>query len=101
MSANQFTMTAQEMQAFAKHIEEVIGQIGQERTKLNNTVEHVGVGWGGQAAEAYKALQHRFNEDIDALNGSLKAIKDAIELTTKYYAETEAQQQQQFGGARS
>ncbi|MEV7027037.1 WXG100 family type VII secretion target [Kitasatospora sp. NPDC093558] len=98
--ASQFKMTAQEMQAFAKHIEEVIGKIGQERTKLNNTVDGVAPGWSGQAAEAYKALQHRFNEDIDALNGSLKAIKDAIELTTKYYAQTEAEQQQQFSGAQ-
>ncbi|MGW2254506.1 WXG100 family type VII secretion target [Kitasatospora sp. NPDC001660] len=100
MGTGQFKMTAQEMQAFAQHIEEVIGQIGQERSKLNSTVENIAGGWAGQAAEAYKALQHRFNEDIESLNGSLRAIKDAIELTTKYYADTEAHQQQQFSGAQ-
>ncbi|MBV6702894.1 WXG100 family type VII secretion target [Kitasatospora aureofaciens] len=97
----QFKMTAQEMLAFAKRIEEAIGKIAQERTKLNGTMDGIAGGWQGQAADAYKKLQHQYNEDIDKLNESLRAIKDAIELTTKHYAATEAQQQQQFTGVQS
>ncbi|MQS12283.1 WXG100 family type VII secretion target [Streptomyces kaniharaensis] len=97
----QFKMTAQEMQAFAKRIEEAIGKIAQERTKLNSTMGSVSGGWQGQAAEAYKRLQEQYNGDIDKLNESLRAIKGAIELTVKHYAATEAEQQQQFSAVQS
>ncbi|KJS54660.1 hypothetical protein VM98_17845 [Streptomyces rubellomurinus subsp. indigoferus] len=92
----QFTMTAQEMTEFAKQIGEAIHKIEGEQTKLHNTVTNIGGGWKGQAATAYTNLQTQFNDDIKALNQSLNAIKDAIERTTAHYAQTEAEQQDQF-----
>ncbi|WP_316529220.1 WXG100 family type VII secretion target [Kitasatospora brasiliensis] len=98
--AEQFTMTAQEMQAFAKQIEEAIGKIEGEKTKLIGTVQNVTSGWKGQAAAAYQSLQQRVNEDIEALKKSLDAIKHAIELTTKQYAATEEEQKSIFSSAQ-
>ncbi|MBV2151720.1 WXG100 family type VII secretion target [Kitasatospora sp. SUK 42] len=100
MAQGQFTMTAQEMTAFSKRIEDAIGKIEQERGKLNTTVDNITGGWKGQAADAYKTLQGQFNQDIQKLEQSLKAIKDAIDLTTKHYAVTESDQQQQFTAAQ-
>ncbi|MER7755514.1 WXG100 family type VII secretion target [Kitasatospora sp. NPDC097643] len=96
----QFTMTAQEMLAFAKQIDDAIQKIDAERTKLNGTVTNVTGGWKGQAATAYTNLQTQFNQDIDALNQSLRAIKGAIEETTRRYSLTEQDQQQQFTAAQ-
>ncbi|MFE4517139.1 WXG100 family type VII secretion target [Kitasatospora sp. NPDC056783] len=93
-------MTAQEMLAFAKQIEEAIGKIEAEKTKLINTVTSVTSGWQGQAATAYTSLQGRVNEDIAALRASLEAIKHAIELTTKQYAATEEEQKAMFSSAQ-
>ncbi|MFI6158088.1 WXG100 family type VII secretion target [Kitasatospora sp. NPDC051170] len=98
--SGQFTMTAQEMTAFAKRIAEAIHKIQQEQTKLLNTVSNITGGWQGQAATAYKNLQHSFTEDVKALNASLHAIQEAIERTTQQYARTEAEQAQQFTGAQ-
>ncbi|WP_257032790.1 MULTISPECIES: WXG100 family type VII secretion target [unclassified Streptomyces] len=89
-------MTAQEMQAFAKQIEEAIGKIEAERTKLIGTVQGITAGWQGQAATAYTTLQNRVNDDIAKLKESLNAIKHAIEQTTKHYASTEEEQKAMF-----
>lgn len=94
--AGQFNVTAEEMAAFAKHMGEVIQQIQGEIRKLDTLVGSVSGGWQGTAATAYKALQTRFNEDAVELNKSLTAIKQAIELTTKAYSATEAEQQAAF-----
>ncbi|MBD0669511.1 hypothetical protein BU198_01945 [Streptomyces sp. CBMA156] len=93
-------MTAQEMLAFAKQIEEAIGKIEAERNKLISTVSGVTSGWKGQAATAYTTLQGRVNDDIAKLKDSLTAIKHAIELTTKHYASTEEEQRAMFGSAQ-
>ncbi|MFE4973753.1 WXG100 family type VII secretion target [Kitasatospora sp. NPDC056651] len=98
--AGQFTMTAQEMLAFAKQIEEAIGKIEAEKTKLLGTVSGITSGWQGQAANAYSDLQRRVNDDIEALKRSLDAIKNAIELTTKQYAATEEEQKAMFSSAQ-
>ncbi|MFJ9697742.1 WXG100 family type VII secretion target [Kitasatospora sp. NPDC101183] len=100
MASGQFTMTAQEMTAFAKRIGEAIHKIQQEQTKLTNTVTNITSGWKGQAATAYTTLQHSFNEDVAALNKSLHAIQEAIERTTQQYARTESEQSQQFTSAQ-
>ncbi|MGW4895757.1 WXG100 family type VII secretion target [Kitasatospora sp. NPDC004240] len=94
--AGQFKMTAEEMNGFAKHMGEVIQQIQGEIRRLDSLVGSVAAGWQGTAATAYKALQTRFNEDAVELNKSLTAIKEAIELTTKHYSVTEAEQQAAF-----
>ncbi|MFE7593707.1 WXG100 family type VII secretion target [Kitasatospora sp. NPDC057512] len=100
MAQGQFTMTAQEMLAFAKQIEEAIGKIEAERTKLISTVSGITGGWQGQAASAYTTLQNRVNDDIAKLKESLNAIKHAIELTTKHYASTEEEQKAMFSSAQ-
>lgn len=100
MAGGQFTMTAQEMTAFANKIGQAIHKIEQEKTKLDNTVNNITSGWKGQAATAYHNLQTQFNNDVVLLNRSLNAIKEAIEKTTKQYAHTEAEQAQQFTGAQ-
>ncbi|MCG6493671.1 WXG100 family type VII secretion target [Kitasatospora sp. A2-31] len=92
----QFKTTAQEMMAFAKHMDEVINTIDGEIKGLNTLVDSVKGGWQGQAAQAYTNLQREFNEDAVKLNQSLKAIKDAIEITTKQYSATDADQQAAF-----
>ncbi|MGW6914067.1 WXG100 family type VII secretion target [Kitasatospora sp. NPDC054939] len=94
--AGQFKTTAEEMNAFAKHMGEVIQQIQGEIRKLDTLVGSIAGGWQGQAATAYKALQTRFNEDAAKLNQALTSIKEAIELTTKQYSATEAEQQAAF-----
>ncbi|MFI6849980.1 WXG100 family type VII secretion target [Kitasatospora sp. NBC_00085] len=92
----QFTTTAQEMLAFAKHMDEVIGKIDGEIKSLNALVDSVKGGWKGQAAAAYGNLQTEFNQDAAKLNESLRAIKGAIEITTKQYSQTDADQQTAF-----
>ncbi|MEU9077539.1 WXG100 family type VII secretion target [Kitasatospora sp. NPDC004745] len=100
MAQGQFTMTAQEMLAFAKRIEEAVGKIEAERQKLISTVDGVTGGWQGQAATAYKTLQEQVNTDIAKLKESLTAIQHAIELTTKHYASTEEEQKALFASAQ-
>ncbi|WP_030062514.1 MULTISPECIES: WXG100 family type VII secretion target [Streptomyces] len=100
MAQGQFTMTAQEMLAFAKQIEEAIGKIEAERTKLISTVSGITGGWQGQAATAYTNLQNKVNDDIAKLKESLNAIKHAIEQTTKHYASTEEEQKAMFSTAQ-
>ncbi|ARF80345.1 WXG100 family type VII secretion target [Kitasatospora aureofaciens] len=97
MSDGQFTVTAQEMMDFAGKIETAIGQIEQERSALQTTVDNITGGWKGQAADAYKSLQTQVNEDVKKLKESLTAIKHAIELTTKHYASAEEEQKSLFG----
>ncbi|MFF1907605.1 WXG100 family type VII secretion target [Kitasatospora sp. NPDC058218] len=97
----QFKTTAQEMLAFAKHMEEVIGQVEGEIRKLDSLVGSIAGGWQGQAAQAYRTLQGQFNEDAVELNKSLKAIKDAIEITTKQYSATDADQRAAFGAGQA
>ncbi|MFF2045744.1 WXG100 family type VII secretion target [Kitasatospora sp. NPDC048239] len=92
----QFKTTAEEMLAFAKHMDQVIGQIEGEIRTLDSLVGSIAAGWQGQAATAYKSLQTQFNEDAVELNKSLKAIKEAIEVTTKQYSATDADQQAAF-----
>ncbi|MEV7781632.1 WXG100 family type VII secretion target [Kitasatospora sp. NPDC088351] len=96
----QFKTTAQEMLAFAKHMDQVIGQIEGEIRALDQLVTNITGGWQGQAATAYKGLQAQFNEDAVELNKSLRAIKSAIELTTKQYSATDADQQAQFSAGK-
>ncbi|MED7954844.1 WXG100 family type VII secretion target [Kitasatospora sp. NPDC058201] len=93
----QFRTTAQEMLAFTKHMDEVIGAINTEINGLNNLVTSITSGWQGQAAQAYTNLQGQFNTDAQELNKSLVAIKEAIELTTQKYAQADAEQQATFG----
>ncbi|MEV6978158.1 WXG100 family type VII secretion target [Kitasatospora sp. NPDC093806] len=95
----QFKTTAQEMLAFAKHMDEVIAQINTEINSLNNLVGSITGGWQGQAAQAYTNLQGQFNTDAQELNKSLVAIKNAIEITTHKYSQTDADQQAAFGAA--
>ncbi|MFJ8477511.1 WXG100 family type VII secretion target [Kitasatospora sp. NPDC094011] len=97
MSDGQFTVTAQEMMDFAGKIETAIGQIETERNALQTTVDNITSGWKGQAADSYKALQSKVNDDVKALKDSLTAIKHAIELTTKHYASAEEEQKALFG----
>ncbi|MEU6973228.1 WXG100 family type VII secretion target [Kitasatospora aureofaciens] len=97
MSDGQFTVTAQEMMDFAGKIETAIGQIEQERSALQTSVQNVSGGWKGQAADAYKALQDQVDKDVKDLKESLTAIKHAIELTTKHYASAEEEQKALFG----
>jgi WXG100 family type VII secretion target len=97
MAQGQFTMTAQEMNAFAKRIEDAIGKIEAERAKLESTVTNITSGWKGQAASAYTTLQNQVNKDIADLKESLGKIQHAIELTTKHYASTEEEQKALFG----
>ncbi|MFJ8628749.1 WXG100 family type VII secretion target [Kitasatospora sp. NPDC093550] len=100
MAQGQFTMTAQEMLAFANQIEQAIGKIEAEKTKLISTVTGITTGWQGQAATAYTNLQNKVNEDIAKLKESLTAIKHAIEMTTKHYATTEEEQKALFANAQ-
>ncbi|MCX5212858.1 WXG100 family type VII secretion target [Kitasatospora indigofera] len=95
--AGQFRTTAEEMDAFAKHMGEVSDQVQGELKKLDGIVSQIASGWQGQAATAYQNLQNRFNEDAKGLNEALRAIQNAIELTTKAYAATEAAQQSALG----
>ncbi|MFF2144681.1 WXG100 family type VII secretion target [Kitasatospora sp. NPDC058190] len=95
--SDQFTMTAQEMTAFAKKIEKACQDIETERKAMENTITSVAPGWKGQASEAYKALQTKVNEDVAKLQQSLTAIQHAIELTTKHYASAEEEQKALFG----
>ncbi|WP_380285190.1 WXG100 family type VII secretion target [Kitasatospora purpeofusca] len=95
----QFKTTAQEMLAFAKHMDEVINKINTEINGLNNLVGSITSGWQGQAATAYTNLQGQFNTDAQELNKSLRAIKDAIEITTQKYSQADADQQAIFGSA--
>ncbi|MGW3044768.1 WXG100 family type VII secretion target [Kitasatospora sp. NPDC001159] len=97
MADGQFTMTAQEMTAFAKKIEQAVGSIEQERAKLQSTVDNITGGWKGQAANAYTALQNQVNNEVKALQESLTKIQHAIELTTKHYASAEEEQKALFG----
>ncbi|MFI6449250.1 WXG100 family type VII secretion target [Kitasatospora sp. NPDC050543] len=96
--AGQFTTTAEEMVAFAKHMEEVSNQVQGELKKLDSLVSSIASGWKGQAATAYQNLQNRFNEDARGLNEALQAIQHAIEATTKAYSATEAAQQSAISG---
>ncbi|MER7583062.1 WXG100 family type VII secretion target [Kitasatospora sp. NPDC097691] len=100
MAQGQFTMTAQEMLAFANQIEQAIGKIEAERAKLISTVSGITNGWQGQAATAYTNLQNRVNDDIAKLKESLTAIKHAIEATTKHYSSTEEEQKAMFANAQ-
>ncbi|WP_327677004.1 WXG100 family type VII secretion target [Kitasatospora sp. NBC_00458] len=93
----QFRTTAQEMLAFAAHMDEVINRINTEIKGLDDLVGSITGGWQGQAAQAYANLQGQFNTDAQELNRSLVAIKEAIELTTRKYAQTDAEQQAAFG----
>ncbi|MEV7775595.1 WXG100 family type VII secretion target [Kitasatospora sp. NPDC086791] len=101
MAQGQFTMTAQEMLAFANQIEQAIGKIEAERVKLNGTVTGIVGGWQGQAATAYTNLQNRVNGDIASLKEALAAIKHAIEQTTKHYASTEEEQKAMFADTQA
>ncbi|MFD9128696.1 WXG100 family type VII secretion target [Kitasatospora sp. NPDC059571] len=96
--AGQFRTTAEEMNAFANRIGEVNAQVQGEIQRLNSLVDQVGNGWQGQAAQAYKQMQTRFNEDAVALNKVLDEIRQAIEATTKAYAQTEQDQQSSMSG---
>ena len=91
--AGQFTTTAEEMEAFARHMGEVSEQVQGELKKLDNLVSSIASGWKGQAATAYQNLQNRFNEDARGLNEALRKIQEAIDATTRAYSEAEAQQQ--------
>ncbi|GAA4998674.1 WXG100 family type VII secretion target [Kitasatospora paranensis] len=86
------------MTAFANRIGEVNAQVQGEIQRLNSLVDSVSSGWQGQAATAYKQMQSRFNEDAQALNKVLDEIKQAIEATTKAYAQTEQDQQSSMTG---
>lgn len=92
-----FKTTAEEMNAFANRIGEVNQQIQGEIGRLNGLVEQIASGWQGAAATAYQQMQQRFNEDANALNKVLDEIKQAIEATTKLYAQTEEEQRSSVG----
>ncbi|MEW1911497.1 WXG100 family type VII secretion target [Kitasatospora sp. NPDC085895] len=96
--AGQFKTTAEEMNAFANRIGEVNAQVQGEIQRLNALVDSIKSGWQGQAAQAYQQMQTRFNEDATALNKVLDEIKQAIETTTKLYAQTEQEQQSSMSG---
>lgn len=96
--AGQFRTTAEEMNAFANRIAEVNGQVQGEIQRLNSLVDSIKAGWQGAAAQAYQQMQSRFNEDAVALNKVLDEIKQAIEATTKLYAQTEQDQQSSMSG---
>ncbi|MEV8098713.1 WXG100 family type VII secretion target [Kitasatospora sp. NPDC085879] len=96
--AGQFRTTAEEMNAFANRIGEVNAQVQGEIQRLNALVDSIKSGWQGQAAQAYQQMQTRFNEDANALNKVLDEIKQAIEATTKLYAQTEQEQQSSMSG---
>ncbi|MER5867788.1 WXG100 family type VII secretion target [Kitasatospora sp. NPDC002040] len=94
--AGQFTTTAEEMIAFANRIGDVNASVQGEIQRLNTLVDEIKQGWQGQAAAAYQQLQTRFNEDATKLNQVLDEIKQAIEATTKQYAQTEEEQRAAF-----
>ncbi|MEV6211026.1 WXG100 family type VII secretion target [Kitasatospora sp. NPDC051914] len=96
--AGQFKTTAEEMNAFANRIGEVNAQVQGEIQRLNSLVDSIKSGWQGAAAQAYQQMQTRFNEDATALNKVLDEIKQAIEATTKLYAQTEQDQQSSMTG---
>ena len=96
--AGQFTITAEEMTAFANRIGEVNGQVQGEINRLNNLVSEIASGWKGQAATAYQQMQTRVAADASALNKVLDEIRQAIEATTKLYAMTEEEQRAAVGG---
>jgi len=96
--AGQFTITAEEMTAFANRIGEVNGQVQGEINRLNNLVSEIASGWKGQAATAYQQMQTRVTEDASALNKVLDDIRQAIAATTKLYTMTEEEQRAAVGG---
>ncbi|KQV16148.1 MULTISPECIES: WXG100 family type VII secretion target [unclassified Kitasatospora] len=95
--SGQFTTTADEMIAFANRIGEVNSSVQGEIQRLNTLVDEIKQGWQGQAAAAYQQLQTRFNEDATKLNQVLDEIRQAIEATTKQYAQTEEEQRSAMG----
>lgn len=93
--AGQFRTTQEEMRAFSARMAEVNGQIQQQLSRLGGVVDAVASGWQGEAADAYRQLQHKWNEDARRLNRVLGEMKDAIDSTAAQYATTE---QEQRGG---
>ncbi len=99
--AQQFTTTEEEMRAFATRIDTVNGQVQGEITRLQGVVDNITSGWKGQAANAYNQLQNQVNADASKLNEILRSIKDAIDVTSKNYSQSDDEQRSSMTGISS
>lgn len=90
--AQQFTTAEEEMRAFATRIDTVNNSVQGEITRLQGVVDSITAGWKGDAANAYHTLQTQVNTDASKLNDILRSIREAIEITSKNYSQSDDEQ---------
>jgi len=75
-----------------QYIDAVNAGVQGEITRLQGVVDDITAGWKGEAANAYHQLQTQVNTDATRLNDILRSIKEAIDLTSRNYAQSDEEQ---------
>jgi WXG100 family type VII secretion target len=88
------TVTAEELDALAKHIADVNEQTQGTLRQVGSTVDTLAGTWKGMAATAFGTLMTRFHEDASKVQEALMAIAEQISSSADVYARNEDEQQQ-------
>jgi WXG100 family type VII secretion target len=92
------TVTAQELDALAKHIADVNDATQGTLRQVGSTVDTLAGTWKGSAATAFGNLMTRFHEDATKVQEALMAIAEQISSSADVYARNEADQEGSMSG---
>ena len=95
------TVTAEELDALAKHIADVNDQTQGTLRQVGSTVDTLKSSWKGSAATAFDNLMLRFHDDASKVQEALMAIAEQISSSADVYARNEEEQQQSMSSITS
>jgi WXG100 family type VII secretion target len=92
------TVTAEELDALAKHIADVNEATQGTLRQVGSTVDTLAGSWKGTAATAFSNLMARFHDDARKVQEALMAIAEQIATSSEVYARNEQEQEQSMTG---
>lgn len=87
-------VTADELDALAKHIADINAQAQGHLRQVRNAAETVAGSWQGMAASAFQQLIGRFDDDARKISDALQGICESIASTSDVYRQNEEEQAQ-------
>jgi WXG100 family type VII secretion target len=84
--ANGYAGTPAEFATASGHVDEAMGTMNGQLSKLRAAIEATSGGWVGEAAQAFQNVMTRFDEQSLKLTGALGEIGDLLKQTGGMYS---------------
>lgn len=78
-----------EIAALAERLQQTHRAMSEELTKLQGALDRLSVEWSGEAQQAYKRAQTRWNDALHALNNEIDRLRRRTQEANEAFLETE------------